>query len=215
MAEPALAKGMAVDEKVKKRLVGAVVLVSLAVIFIPMLLEERTPSSMPTFGSNVPPEPEEQFETLDIPLQLPEALPETRQTVVETEAQATELEQTARKERPARPAPSVAAAEPVKKGTAVAADSPSGVKPKSTSESEGPTGWVVQVGSFKKPANAFRLRNRIRGKGYPAFVEQVRTGDEIIYRVRVGPELSRERVERLKADLAAGMKLNGLVMSHP
>lgn len=228
MGEPALAKGMAVDEKVKKRLVGAVVLVSLGVIFIPMLLEERTPSRMPTFGSNVPAEPESRFETLDIPLQLPEPPAQTRQTVVETEAEAVELEnavkaEQAPQEQKPEPAsdPGATAQAPRKKATRPAAEAEPAPKPAPAPKSaarpvaDGPRGWVVQVGSFVKPANAFGLRDRIRSKGFPAFVEQLRTGGDIAYRVRVGPELSRNRADKLKRDLASGMKLDGLVMSHP
>ena len=45
----------------KKRIVGAIVLVSLAVIFIPMFLSSDKPydDGMPTFGSNIPAQPGE------------------------------------------------------------------------------------------------------------------------------------------------------------
>jgi DedD protein len=206
---------MAVDEKVKKRLVGAVVLVSLAVIFIPMLLEERTPSSMPTFGSNVPPEPEQQLDTLDIPLQLPEEPPETSKTVVETQAEAAELEQVAKQEKTAQAKPAPAAGDKEEPQQQTESSTVSKAPSKKAGKADSPKGWVVQVGSFKESANAFRLRDRVRAKGYPAFVEQLRTGGDIIYRVRVGPELSRDKVDALRDRLASGMKLKGLVMSHP
>ena len=42
------------ESRLKQRLVGAVVLVALAVIFIPMLLSGGRDMEMPVFGSNVP-----------------------------------------------------------------------------------------------------------------------------------------------------------------
>ena len=57
------------NEHVKQRLVGAVVLVSLAVIFIPMLLDSGEKGGMPLFGSNIPEKPDYQFEPLDSPLE--------------------------------------------------------------------------------------------------------------------------------------------------
>ena len=45
--------------RLKQRLVGAVVLIALAVIFIPMLLSGGREMEMPVFGSNVPPRSEE------------------------------------------------------------------------------------------------------------------------------------------------------------
>lgn len=212
------------DDKVKKRLVGAVVLVCLGVIFIPMLLDERTPSRMPAFGSNVPAEPERRFDTLDIPLQLPEAPSRTRQTVVETQTEVQELEQAARARAPSeqsRPAPEKSPTPPVEQAKAPAPDSqptlaaPSAPEPEAAGAPDGPKSWVVQVGSFTEPANAFRLRDRIRKNGFPAFVEQLRTGGAIAYRVRVGPELSRDRAEQLNGKLAAALQLEGLVMSQP
>ncbi len=47
------------DRGLKERLVGAAVLVALAVIFIPMLLDDAPPGSGPISESNIPPQPEE------------------------------------------------------------------------------------------------------------------------------------------------------------
>ena len=57
------------DINLKQRLVGAVVLVSLAVIFIPMILDGRDPSVNYITKSNIPPKPERDFVSRVIPLQ--------------------------------------------------------------------------------------------------------------------------------------------------
>jgi len=57
-----------VEEKLKRRLVGASVLVSLIVIFVPMLLEGEPVVEVGIFKSNVPAQPEEDFSSRVLPL---------------------------------------------------------------------------------------------------------------------------------------------------
>ncbi len=71
------------DQQLKQRLVGAVVLISLAVIFIPMLLDQNDPSSLPHFGSAVPERPDFHFDPIEIPLQLPPEVEPAAAEVVE------------------------------------------------------------------------------------------------------------------------------------
>ena len=52
------------EGRLKQRLVGAIVLVALGVIFIPMLLSGGRDMEMPVFGSNVP---ERTKEILNVP----------------------------------------------------------------------------------------------------------------------------------------------------
>ena len=51
----------------KQRLIGAVVLISHAVIFIPMLFDVDKDSDMTIRGSNLPPEPKYEFKTITLP----------------------------------------------------------------------------------------------------------------------------------------------------
>jgi DedD protein len=51
----------------KHRLIGAVVLISLAVIFVPMLLDVNDESGQVIRGTNIPPEPEYEFSPLNVP----------------------------------------------------------------------------------------------------------------------------------------------------
>jgi len=197
-----------VNEQLKKRLTGAVVLVALAVIFIPMLLDgdgER----MASYGSNVPERPAAEFETIDIPLQLPAEPARADARVVDSVQQARTYESTA-----AVPAPesvaTLATAPPVQPAkpavTAAAAAKPT----------DAPQAWVVQLGSFGQAANAMALRDKARSKGFDAFVEQVKVeGGKLAYRVRVGPEAQRERADTLKLQVAKALGVDTVVMSHP
>lgn len=82
------------NEQLKQRLVGAAVLLSLGVIFIPMILDGDRQTTMPMFGSNVQPVPDYQFEPLDIPLRELPPQREVADIVTEVEP---EIDLTARK----------------------------------------------------------------------------------------------------------------------
>ena len=181
----------------KQRLVGAVVLVALAVIFIPMLLSGGREMEMPVFGSNVPDRSEEikNIEHIDIeqiqktqprainPKRIPiaEGLPEPeivkeKKSIIDTIVKLTEEEK-----------------KPVIKETV----------------------WAVQVGSFNNRQNALGLKDKLRKKKVHAFVERIMKNNKATYRVRVGPEATQKKAEALKEKLLKEFKLKGLVVKHP
>lgn len=193
------------DQQLKQRLVGAVVLISLAVIFIPMLLDQNDPSSLPHFGSAVPERPNFQFDPIEIPLQVPPAVEPDAAVVVEKD--------TPKAVAAAEPAPA-----PIERS--VEADKPAAATPPPaastviTPDSQA-LAWAVQVGSFDKEANAAALRDRLREKGFAAYLERVKVEGRMHYRVRVGPELQRELAESLRDRLEEKAKLKGIVVRHP
>lgn len=75
--------------------------------------------------------------------------------------------------------------------------------------------WIVQVGSFSSEPNAIALRDKLRKKGFASFVEAVKGKKGMVYRVRVGPELTRELADKLKGEVESKAKLKGLVQSYP
>lgn len=204
------------NDTLKKRLVGAVVLVSLAVILIPLLLKgtgERT--SMPRYGSNVPEKPDYKFKTIEIPLQVPpdqaQGASSEQVQVVESPkeaAAATTAPGTPKAEAPqSAPAPNAATNPKPERKHATAT-------PMTAPTEAGPEAWVVQVGSFGNTKNAFDLRDKLRGKGFNAFVEKVEAEGKTVYRVRIGPQLTREAANAVQAKLAKHTRFNGLVMHH-
>jgi len=80
--------------------------------------------------------------------------------------------------------------------------------------SEPLSAWVVQAGSFREEVNALAVRDRLRRAGYPSFVTESDSGGAV-YRVRVGP-----MIDQARADLTRdkGEKLLGrgaIVVSYP
>ncbi|HET6782412.1 MAG TPA: SPOR domain-containing protein, partial [Pseudoxanthomonas sp.] len=76
-------------------------------------------------------------------------------------------------------------------------------------------GFAVQLGAFSKAADANALRDKLRAGGFSAFVEQVKTDKGTLSRVRVGPVASRADADKLKAQVAAKVGINGMVRPHP
>ncbi len=210
------------ENRLKQRLVGAVVLVSLAVIFIPMLLSGRGGYERLITSSNIPPEPEAGRRVIEIPLQEVPPRPEKKPvTTVVVDEYTKELPENFKPaspqtkqsddlpvsgETPAPPPPETppSVKQPAKK--------PPSEMPKDAGAR--PQAWVVQLGSFSERANAMALRDRIRNKRYPAYVEAVATEQGTIYRVRVGPERTRAKAEALQAKLRKEFNLNGMVFPH-
>ncbi|MEL1265077.1 SPOR domain-containing protein [Pseudoxanthomonas putridarboris] len=118
--------------------------------------------------------------------------------------------------KPATPvaaAPKPAETRPVETRPAPVATAPKPAEtPKPAASS---VGFAVQLGAFSNAADANALRDRVRGGGFSAFVEQVRTDKGTLNRVRVGPVASRADADRLKAQVAAKFGIDGMVRPHP
>lgn len=99
------------------------------------------------------------------------------------------------------------------------ASKPATPKPAATATPTAPAasgvGFAVQLGAFGKPADANALRDKVRAAGFSAFVEQVRTDNGVLNRVRVGPVANRAEAEQLKAQVAAKVGIAGMVRPHP
>lgn len=257
------------DNQVKQRVIGAVVLVALAVIFVPMLLE-KPDSDLGPVGSNLPEQPDQTVQDRIEPLTLPEppAEEEPAQVVLDQApdaatatqapdaaaippppgaAQAPAEESTAPVE-PALPAPvttapiapapattappaatapatqppTAAPAAPVQQAApVVAAPVPATTPAKPVTGAQTDTaakplsGWVVQLASLASKNNALALRERLRGLGYTAFVEETTTAQGVLYRVRVGPELERANAETLRNRLEQQVQIKGIVSRYP
>ncbi|MBT8059885.1 MAG: SPOR domain-containing protein [Gammaproteobacteria bacterium] len=198
------------DIALKQRLVGASVLIALAVIVLPMLLGGRPESRIAESQKiELPPEPANlDFETRRYPIgEAPTAPP--RQTAEpaprplptppprqEPLEEATEPEQAASAadsdQRPAAP----------EDDRPVVVETP----PQTSAPSASGTGrYVVQVASFGSLDNANRLSSTLGGYGYAVLLDSVKSDVGTLHRVRVGPFHSQAdatgAVDRLKTQV--------------
>jgi len=204
--------------RIKQRIVGGIILVSIAVIILPMILSESGEREIS--GSNIPEKPGYLVKTEIIPLEIKDiSVPEeTIQRQVIEPAQIEVLDESATDEPSEQVKENLSDHQQVvvpavadkKQVAPVVEKQTTQVEPAST---VAVSGWVVQVGSFSSELNAFGLRDKLRNKGYSAFVERAE-GSKVVFRVRVGPEINQEKAQRVKGELMDEMKLDGLVMRH-
>ncbi|THB73590.1 MAG: hypothetical protein D6B28_03575 [Gammaproteobacteria bacterium] len=210
----------------KQRLIGAAVLISLIVIFVPMLLRGPVENRVVEVPVEIPPKP---FEVVGkkrpdqsaekIVHTIPE--PSGRRPVV-TEEKPASRKMAQKITTPAvsasKPAPKKPAQKPkqsVRKPLQTAAKKQE--KPVLITESKKnivELAWVVQVGSFSSSKNALALRDKLRKKGYRTFVESIKTSSGKMYRVRVGPELDKVKVDAMQEKLKQKEKLPGKIYKH-
>jgi DedD protein len=183
------------QQRMKQRLVGAVVLVALAVIFIPMLLTGPVERQMTDVPVEIPPPP-----VVSAPDELEQAAPVD--TAPLTASTPIEMPRATAVPAPENPTPPL-----------IAPDEPAERGPNRTPAEL--AAWTVQVGSFGDEANAMALRDRLRKKRYSAYVDALTANGKSFYRVRVGPMIQRTEAETAQARLAKEERIKGLVMPHP
>jgi DedD protein len=166
------------DKTLQQRLLGAILLVALGVIFIPVLLDGSGFKSRQGRSIQMPAEPE--FPPLS-EIELKPVAPVKKQ---EKTAAAT-----VKKPQPT-PAESKKIKQPVK-------------------------AFALQVSTVTIKDNAYALRDKLRSSGYSAYVETRTRNGKTSYRVRIGPELDKSKLEAMKKTLSKDQGLDGFIVNHP
>ena len=216
------------ERRLKERLIGAAVLVMLAVIFIPMVLNNNSDTEVKIEKSNIPARPEETFNSRIVPLQGEDLTPlpvkQTEQELVlesvETVMPTPKEEETEAPVSSSEPEVMTKAVTPVETVT-IPDNVVENIEKEAESSSSAASGavgtaaWVVQLGSFSSKENASGLNEKLRKAGYPSFVEPLKRDKGIAYRVRVGPELKRSNAQKLQQKLNKEMKIEGIIVRYP
>lgn len=74
--------------------------------------------------------------------------------------------------------------------------------------------WVVQVGSFSSAESADSQVAELRLAGLAAYAEEVTSSKGSVYKVRVGPEVNRDKATELAKRIKAEQKLDGFVTTQ-
>jgi DedD protein len=188
---------MALEERLKQRLLGGAVLVALVVIFVPMLLDEpveRHAVSDYEIPKKSAPEPMTQVKRIE-----QERAVEQRQAPVIVQPESKEIAES--KPKSAKEAPAEVSKPPE--------------EPRSAPARPSPAAWIIQVASLTNEDNARKLVERLRKEDLPAQMEEVRINGKLHYRVRVGPEVDHRLAEKMVAKIKKGFKLNPKLMQYP
>lgn len=203
------------DSALKQRLVGAAVLVAVAVIVIPMLLDGPQPElTGETVSLDIPQAPQRDREVREIPLTLPvtpradtpdavdsERLPTIDVAAAERPDALTAAGQPAalspgQTDTPVAPASS--------ETTVAAATQPvaTAVPPTDAPAADPEGGFAVNLGTFSQASNAESLRSRLRRAGFPMLVETIDLEGKPATRLRAGPYATRAEAERARILIA-------------
>ncbi|NUS39710.1 MAG: sporulation protein [Lysobacter sp.] len=180
------------ESGLKQRLVGAAVLVALAVIFLPMLVQGPAPDSgVSNVPLTMPPAPRGDTGTRDLPLVTPGETPAggavglapTVPTDNAAPAQAGTVA-TGTSADPATQVPAAAAATPAQP----AADA---ALPAATAGGD----YAVSFGAYANTSAADAVVASLKGAQLPAYREPTTSGGKPAWRVRIGPFTTRAEAE--------------------
>ncbi len=208
------------DRAVKERIIGAVVLVFVAVLVVPIFLDgppdnEETISTSVTLPGQSNEDRQQQTIVLnrDRSEPVPASRPESQSAPVTAPAAATqslpkpEAKVVESKEPPANTEQKAVSLEPP-------ATPPEEEKREQVATTSATGMWAVQLGSFSNQQNAEKLAASLRDQGYAAFLSQLERSGTALHRVRIGPQKDRAGAEQIAAQLAkSGHK--GQVVPHP
>ncbi|CAI8828828.1 DedD protein [Pseudomonas sp. IT-347P] len=207
------------DKAYKQRMVGALVLVALAVIFLPMLFSRQDEQRQVTVEAPAAPQapavPQVQMETVAVP--EPQALPQepvpTDEEVAEDTAPAAPVAPAPAPTAPiliAKPAAPPAVAKPIPAPAQPITSASS--KPDTTQSRVDANGlsvsWSVQLASLSSRASAESLQKNLRSQGYNAYIRSADGKN----RVFVGPLIERAEADRLRDLLGRQQNLKGFVV---
>ena len=221
------------DKAYKQRMVGALVLIAIAVIFLPMLFSRQDEARRVQVDAPAAPQAPAPTQLKVEPVSVPEQQPLPQEPVPSDE----ELTQPAQPARPAQPVqqrtsqqppampiapapskPVAAAPKPVQTAPVKPAPAPTPAPVQTPVASAAETNrvdanglsvtWSVQLASLSNRANADNLQKTLRTQGYNAYI---RTSDGV-NRVFVGPVIERAEADRLRDTLEKQQKIKGIVV---
>lgn len=214
------------DKGMKQRMVGALVLVALAVIFLPMLFtredEMRQVHVEAPQAPAMPSLPEVKVDPVAVP--EPQVIAEEPQQapVVVDEATAppstpsqpiTPSPQTQAQVPPAKPQAPAPKVEPKPAATPAPAPAPAAAAAKPAAPSKIdvnglPVSWSIQLASLSNRAGAEKLQQTLRSQGYNAYIRSAGG----MNRVYVGPLIERAEAERVRDAINRQNSLKGFVV---
>ena len=202
------------DQGLKERLVGAVVLVALGVLVIPWVLDGGRDEGATSTNALRLPAPDEPLAVRSETIRVGD---QVEQSSAQAEVAAPSVVVAA-----AGAEPGAATAEAVLAAAAVEAAPPPATTPPAANGGEAvqqtsgaaPSrapaasaarqagGWLVQLGSFGDEENARRLAQRVGTYGYKPEISNHRAGGRVMYRVRLGAYASRAQADATASSLA-------------
>jgi DedD protein len=175
---------MLVDDGLKQRLVGALVLIALAVIFLPSLFKREHRVAIDS-ASLIPPSPD------------------LRPAVIAEPIRSEGISVAPPPDQAFQPKEELSLSHNI-------ADIP---ESKGLDERGIPQAWTVQVASLTEPQRAKTLQDKLVATGYDAYLRVLKTEKGEITRVFIGPQIDRQIASEIKKKVDKELSVNSLVLS--
>jgi DedD protein len=205
MARPISDEELQLKKRARRRLVGAIVLVTAVAVILPMVLDSEPRPPSQNVDIQIPATDAGEFKPKGA------ALPQGIEAKTASAAPQSKTESPAATPTPASPIADPAASpkrpasapdttkEPEKSAAKEAGKDPS--SPKDVKKSPAAGIYVVQVAALADPAKAKQLEKRMAGTGLKTYTEVVSTQSGQVTRVRAGPYPTREAAEKARTQL--------------
>lgn len=204
------------ENSLKQRIIGAIVLIALAIIFLPAILKDKANSG--TFESKIPAKPKEladyRVDTKKIDQlvenqendkkQPPnEISSESKQQVKQQDAKTQEkkLSQSINPDKSANRKKKLVDSEKADNENNNSGITSPPEKSK-ISEKYQDAAWVVQVASFSRESNAKNMVSKLKASNYKAYRRKVISGSSKVYRVFVGPYIEKSDARKVLSDIS-------------
>ncbi len=203
------------DYTLQKRIIGAIILIIAAIVFVPMLLDGPGQAGTETVDLGIPEPGGDGMRTEVVPLDAPLPAPRVPNEFEVMPDPAGESANAA-SDSSSSSFPDIAAAEPRFPAPEIVNGVPAAQVPEAASpilDEPGTPGseyaadtsgrWHVTLGSYANAGNAQRLVADMRRAGLPARAETVTLAGKPAQRVRIGPYADRVRAEAARLAVAS------------
>ena len=179
----------ALKRRGRRRLVGAVALVLVAVIVLPMVFDSEPKSPAPPVSVRIPGEDDSGFSPKVTPRGEPVAKTPAKPAAAPESPKA------------APPAPQPAVEKPAEKPVAKPAPPPAPAETKGAENALADAGFVIALGAYADEKNIRALMSKLKSEKIPAYTEPLETAKGPRTRVRAGPFATEEAAEKARARL--------------
>src|SRR5487761_2547130 len=195
-------EALQLKRRARRRLVGAIALVTFVVIVLPLILGKEPGPAGPPLSVQIPNQEAGGFNNRIVPPApaVPVApVPEKKAETVPAKAEppSAKAAPPAPKAEPAAPKAEAAGGEAAKVPTEA-------LRAQAALSDQA---WVVALDAFSDEKNVRQLRTKLSAAGVKTYTESVKTSKGHLTRVRAGPFASKEAAEKARAKLVAmGLK---------
>ena len=192
------------NDILKQRLVGALVIIALGIVFWPVVFVDAERQAMDR-TSQVPPMPTMKHSRIETPKRLNTVEPAS------ASAEITLHDAPPETTTPETTTPETTTPETV---SSDASDAEAGTSGPALDETGIPVAWVLQVVSVSKREKAEALTQELIDAGYEAYHRPLKRGQDTLYRIYVGPVFDLDQLRKTKQKVDSRLKVNALIARY-